>query len=112
MKALETIQQVFVWLCICPVDENSPKAKKLVCIALSGIVLAIIATMVIGSTAFVMQYASDDLERSLYAFYQIFGWAPIFYMFVVALVLRHKINALFGELSIIYDTANALSKLH
>lgn len=108
MKPLETIQHVLMWLCIYPVERN--QRKKIACIGLSAIVLAILATQVIGSVIFVKRFLSADLERSLYALYQITGWAPIFYMFVVAIVLRHRITALFGQLSRLYETIRRLSK--
>lgn len=110
LKPLETTQQVLMWLCICPVVETVNKNKKLACIGLSSTVLLIIATQVIGSILFVERYAAVNLELSLYAFYQIFGWGPIFHMFVVALVLRHRITKLFVQLSNIYETSYKLSE--
>lgn len=45
-----------------------------------------------------------DLEPSLYALFQTIGTSGVTYMCIVAFFMRHKITALLGTLSTIYDT--------
>lgn len=106
MKVLATTQQVLTLLCICPIDDSTKKWKKLFYIVFSITVLSILLTQIVASTVFMIKYLSVDLERTLYAVYQIFGWLPIFYSFIIALFLRREISALFIGLSGIYNECN------
>lgn len=103
MKPLVTTKKFLTWLCICPLDENSNKSKKLFCIAFSVIFIGNQVVAFAGSLTFFLKYVSIDLEVCLYALFQLAAEVGVMYMIIVAFIHRFKIAALFENLSKIYD---------
>lgn len=104
MAPLMTAQQVLMWLCLFPANENSSKWKKskhiLFCI---GIVLVLLGCL-ISSFVHFTTFLSTDLEKSLYSLLQIASTASMLYVLVVGFLLRHKITAILQHLPEIYKT--------
>lgn len=107
MTPLETTHRVLMWLCIVP-SNNFSTREKVLSIGLSFTVGVMILAQLVASAMFVLEFYSTNLESSLYAVYQFSAWMPILYIFVIALLLRHKITAVLCEISNIYDTSNLI----
>lgn len=103
MKPLVTNKNVLTWLCILPAQEQTNKRMKLIYIAFTFTLSITCFCGLASSLAFMMEYLSTNLENCLYALFQVAADASAFYMVMVALFLRHKMAALFDNLSEIYN---------
>lgn len=106
MRPLKLNQQLMTWIFINSSSETTSLLKRVVYIFLGCAVFASQLAAFAASVAFLIKFLSIDIERSLYTSFQILTSAPAAYMFVVACVSRHKINALFGSLTTICDESN------
>lgn len=103
MRPLKLYQHLMTWLFINSSSKATSLLKRVVYIFLGCAVFASQLAAFAASVAFLIKFLSIDIERSLYTSFQILTSAPAAYMFVVACVSRHKINALFGSLTTICD---------
>ena len=86
-------------------DENTPNWKKFAYVVFSFICLVLVVIHVAASVVFAMEFLSIDLERALYAIYQILTWSPLIYMSLVTLLLRRKITAFIQEVTMIFNSS-------
>lgn len=101
---LRTTQLMLTWIGLLQ-DENSTSWQKFAHITFSFISLVLVVIHVAASVTFVVEFLSIDLERTLYAIGQIFGWSPFIYMSLVTLLLRPKITALIEELTVVSNSS-------
>lgn len=102
MIPLKTNQHVLKWLCVCETDNTVSKWKKLAHISFTVLIFMSNIILIPTSIAYLLNFISVDLEQSLYALFQLSGMCGITYMMIVAFILRHEINDLFGTLTDIY----------
>lgn len=103
MKPLVMNQRVLTWLCVFPLDEAATMKEKLTCITFSiGVILTIFSGLT-GSVVFFLKFVSTDLEESLYALFQIAAIFSTSNAIVVAVLMRHRIPAMFSNLTEIYE---------
>lgn len=100
---LVTNKRWLTWFCVCPLEDSAGVIKKIMCIIFSSIVFAFNVLALIASVAFFLQYVSSNLEKSLYALFQIGSFTCMSYLICIAILLRHKITDLFNSLTKIYE---------
>lgn len=103
MKPLPTNQRVLTWLCLFPASENTSNFVKLGYIVLTFVCITCMTANLIASVAFFIKSVSTELEKSLFALFQIVGSLSVWYMFITVFPSQHKIHAIFRRLSQIYD---------
>lgn len=102
VKALETCRQTLSYISIFPVDKNTRKWKRVLIkgfpfITIPGNLLALIA-----SVLYFLRFVSTDLEKCLYAIYQIAGMVGFANSIIVTLITHHKLQTIFENLNKIY----------
>lgn len=105
MEPLPTSRRVLTWLCIYPANETTSAQKKLVFAAYSLLVILALVAADVSSWMFYLKFVSVDLETSLMADFQIFGFAMELYIFPVMLLSRLKVKSTFESLAEIYDAS-------
>lgn len=105
IKPLAMNQRVLTWTCICPIDVNTNKRKKLLFIIFTCAIYLSIICGLASSYAFLVAHLSTDLEEAFYALLQITVFAGLIYVQLIAFILRHKITAFLGTLSEIYESS-------
>lgn len=108
MQPLQTNRRILVWLWLCSESETRNKFKKLLSISFTFIVVASITFGLISSANYLWRFLSIDLQGSLFALYQSAGFLSILYAFVVMFISRHKIDAIFDDLTQIYRDSEFL----
>ena len=106
MKPLVTNKLVLMWLCSHPAEKSTVKWKKIAYVAFTAFSLLGLLSLIGLTSIFCVQSFSTDLEESLYAIFQMTGSSAMFYFSIVAFNSRHKIAALFENLSDIYSASN------
>lgn len=102
MVPLKTNRRVLTWLCVYPDDESANKRWKLAYIIFSCVVLETSLFSIGASVAFLLNYGAVDAEQSLFAFVQIVGIMSMVYVTVITHFQRHRITALFDDLTEFY----------
>lgn len=102
MEPLSTNQRVLRWLCICPATKNTSESIKWARVLFSWTIFTLNLFAFVLPVLFFVKFISTDLESCLYALFQIPTTGNIVYMTIIAFFLRHKITAVFENLSIIY----------
>lgn len=110
MRPLPTAQHMLSWLCICSDESSLNRLKKLAYICFSVAIIMVFLSLEAASTLYALRYKSIDLTKSLATSPQVLGWLPLLYMFLAALILRHKIIDIFKKLNDIYDQREYLFK--
>lgn len=105
MKPLSTNQRFLTWLCICPVDANAGRFKKVSCILFTIVLFALNLSVLTASWLFLLKYASTDLELSLYSLFQVSAFFGLMFMNIMTFVMRKEITATFLTLSDIYTAS-------
>lgn len=108
MSPLITNQRVLMWLCVCPAPEPTSARKKANYVAFTSMIFIANISALAATTTFFINFISIDLEVSLMALIGIVGFFAIAYIMIVALLFRHKINALFDGLAEIYKASKWL----
>lgn len=105
MKPLFTNYRVLTWLCVCPSAENESWWKKLAYIIFMTLIFTVNFGIFLTSAAFCLKSLELklDLQETLFAIMQAVGFWSLWYLMIVALILRHQINGIFTDLSRIYD---------
>lgn len=110
MEPLPTTHQCLIWLRICPADESSSRWQKLLHIIFAMIALSVLICTCISSLTFGLKFISIDVAKSLFAFMIVTSEFTVIYMALVGMfLLRHKIDAIFKDLSKIYDECGMCS---
>lgn len=110
MKVLELNRKTFILMCIIPnQNEIEGPLKRFANILFSFIVLTLVSTITLSSMAYTVEFASIDLEKTLYAVFQISAYWGQFYMMVVSYRIWPKLAKLFPKLQEIYDESKWIS---
>lgn len=104
MKPMETNQKMLTMLSVLPSDRATGKWKRVLNIIFPAAVLIAHLCAIVASALFFEKFVSEDLDRAIFAILQIGGHLNMVYMLVIALILRHRINGIFGSLTAIYKT--------
>lgn len=107
MRPLETTRIFLTLLYLHPADETKGDEKNLSCLAYSGALFVATLSFVVSSTIFFVKFVSVDLEESLYALFQICGFANTAYLITYAYFSHRRIVAILNELTIIYNTCKS-----
>lgn len=102
MEPLMTNKKVLMWLSVYPFADGASKWKKKLSILLAFYVFISQICSVVASVAFFLKFMSTDLERSLYAIFQVFACSSAAYGVGFAVVMSHEITNTIDKLSEIY----------
>lgn len=102
MKPLQTNRLVLTWIYLYPVQDVWWKQLLRIMLGLSAF-LVMVANLTMGAVYFYL-FVSTDLESAVFALFHIVACSSISYEMICAFYLRHKMPALFDELSFIYDS--------
>lgn len=104
MKPLKLNQSAFISLCVCPADETIHWKTKLGNKLFTIFAYLTLIAFLITTITFIMNNYKQDLERTLYAFLQIFHiMIPLYYLFMAHLQ-RKELSKIFTTLETIYET--------
>lgn len=95
-----------------PMDADASGSKKAALSISALTVFTFVCFSAISTVIFIARFISVNLEDTLYALLQIAGLTYVIYAMIVAFILRHRINRIFGQLSEIYDECNNLLEFH
>lgn len=105
MKPLVTNQLVLTWLCVFPANEETSKWKKLAYVTLTFVTIVSMMCAIVGSVAFLMEYASADLKLALYTLYPITAGGSMLYACIIVFFKRHRMPIIFEKLANIYQSS-------
>lgn len=105
MQPLVTTRLVLTWLWMYSDTKDSNKWKKLFQFTSGQFCLISQILSFAGTTAFVIKFASTDLEKSLFAFMFVSGHFNAVFSITQAMLSRSKITVLFYRLSNIYRSS-------
>lgn len=105
MEPLVTTRLVLTWLWMYSEKKNSSKWKNIVQLTCGQFCLISQLLSFAGTTAFVIKFASVDLEKSLLTFMFVSGHFNAVFSITQAMISRNKITQLFDRLSNIYRTS-------
>lgn len=106
MIPLATTQRVMTWFCVCPPEEIVPEWKdiayKFAYKVITFILAASLLSNFLASFIFFWRFVFHDLEKAFYIVWQAPSSFSTFYVLIIAIATRHKINAIFKTLAKIY----------
>lgn len=106
MKPLETSHQCLIWLCVHPAHESTENRQKMAYTAIAVATLTLHLTLFIGCLVFCWEFLSVDLERCMLAFMTASSAFGTIYMMIISITtMRHKVVAIFEDLTTIYNTS-------
>lgn len=91
--------------------QTSGVVLKLACIIFSVSCLIANACTVAASATFFAKFVSNDLHESLYALFQITAYSQVVCIYIIAFIMRHKIETIFEHLQNLYDASIKLNKI-
>lgn len=103
VKPLATSQEVLVWICALTPEPTTSTAKKVLFKMCPIVLIFGNITGLASSVAFFVKFIKIDLEVSLFALFQIAGQVNMSNAIVVTICLRHRIEAMFRNLTNIYN---------
>lgn len=103
MIPLASHQRMWTYFCVCPPDKNTSAWTKLVYMLFTFTIFMGNFTPCLASIAFVLKYASTDLEGALHALFQLSAYSSMAYVIVIELLSKREIAALFVKLREIYQ---------
>lgn len=101
-----SIQQMLIWLCICPADQNTSQLKRYSHTVFSILVVTILSLASLSGAILCVKFLSIDLEECLFALYHTSATSTLLYMLIAVFFSRKRISATFRSLSEIYNTAS------
>lgn len=107
-KPLSSIQQTLSWFCVCPFDGSPSCWKRNARLLFTIMILVINVGALASSTVFFYKYLSTNLEGSLYALSIIIAFGGMFYVALIALLMRQKVTAALGSLASICNESKKL----
>lgn len=106
MKPLRAIQQILVWLCVCPAKRISNKwkdsAMRMVHITFTCIAFLAVTLYLLANVFYLKSIAIDDMDAILYSAFQIIAYTDAAYTFIVTFLCKIDINNMLKQLSRIY----------
>lgn len=103
MEVLALNRQIFILFWILPVPHNGSKWIKLRNISIGSFNCIILIGTLISSGYFVYEFILIDLERSLYAIFQMTTSCSEMYMLVFSFIFWRKYAEIFPKLQQMYD---------
>lgn len=103
MKPLATNQMMLTWLCFLPAEAAVSIQQKLAYLMAFLITFGVIVACFIGCWANLLKFLQIDLEKALYAVYEVSAGFGVIFMTLAALFQRYKMNSFFKGLQMIYD---------
>lgn len=104
MRPLATNQNILAWLGAYSPSETVRLCKKLSYSMFTFAIFLVSLCALTSSTIFFVQYASVNLEDSLYALFQIFAYLSVAYMIIVTFFLGPKITSILKTITKIYKS--------
>lgn len=104
-KPLETAQRTMSWHCMCPADESSIARHKMAYIAYTFVIFICTVNGIITTFAYCLKFISINFDGAAFAFMVCVGELVVFYTFIVAILMQHRIGDLFVNLSTIYQNS-------
>lgn len=111
MKSLELNKQIFAWLNICALPDESNNLMKRFRSSVAGGVIVTECLAGVASILFIKTFLSTDFENCLYATFQVAALFSVIYMWVIAFFLRDRINEIFSKFQSLYDSSKLFSTL-
>lgn len=112
MKPVKAIQHYLIWFCMCPADDTTSKSKKRAHIGITSLCLINLTISLISSIVYAVKFVSVDLEKSLYALFQIVACQISVYYVIVGYFSRHQIHTIFTELEKLYCKCKSRNFFH
>lgn len=109
MEPLATNQNLLAWYSVCPTDS---RFKTRIYGAFTVIMATSLASVVLTSGLYCMEFISVDLESSLYAIYQLNTSQSVVYIIISSYLVRDKFNKIFSDLREIYKICERNSNLN
>lgn len=103
IKPMPTSQRVLTWLVSYPFDKNTSKRKKIVYVTFAIAVFVIVLCGCAASVVYFWKHVATDLEKAIFALFQIVGTLNALFLVAFSFFQRHKIAAIIGKLSTIYN---------
>lgn len=109
IKPLEPYRQCLIWLCVHPADKSANNCKKITCVAFFVANSTFQLCNFIGCLTFCWKFHSIDLRKCLFAFLMTSAdFGCIYVVMITITTMRHRIAAIFEDLSTIYDTRKSI----
>lgn len=103
MIPLKTNRQVLTWLCVCRPPKTTSEWKKRIFIVFGTAVFVSNIASLILDIIFLSKTIKVDLGESYYIMFQIGASSNRTNALIIGIFIRGKINALFDNLTDIYD---------
>lgn len=106
MEPLATAKRVLIWLCVIrPTDEFSSKWKTIVRFAIPLMLFISCMCIVTAYLAFILKNVFSHFEDCIYTFGLLITFITMVYTMIIAFYYRHRVPAIFENLTTIYDTS-------
>lgn len=103
MQPLKTVQQLFIWLRVCPAPEPISKIQTMVHTIFAVVVFGSSVCGIVVHSTYMLEYSSIYSKRSVFAFMGVIAYVCSVYIIVTEFFLRFQIKNIFEKLSNIYD---------
>lgn len=111
MKPLASYRKFLIWIYACP-DEALNQRAKWMYIAFNCVIMAANLSYMVSSVAFMLKYIFNDLELSLFAFFQVVSSVVAVYVHLAAISSRDKMFQLIEGLTNIFtDSMHRIQKI-
>ena len=112
MEALKTVKEMLTWISVCQPNELTSNSKKITRLVFSQLIFAGHLYGFLAHLAYIFKIGLNDLEGSVNAFMGTVGFICVTYVLTTVFIFRERIEAIFKQLSEIYNTrkfSNSLS---
>lgn len=108
MKPLYTNKQALIWLCAYSNDGDPTRRPAYVYIIFTMFVIATYICFLSAGIAYLVKFATIDLNETLYVLIQILAALPMMKALIIMIFLRDRFRTLFESLTTIYDSCNKI----
>lgn len=112
MKPLPTSQQVMEWLSMSPADDSTSKKVRLYHAALTLFAGILNFVFLLSDLALVTTNLTIDIEKCLYAVFQVGAHTSMLNLIIVGLINRNRVAAIFTKLAKLYNASKKLSEIN
>lgn len=102
MSRLRTFRQILKWFAIHRLDPNDSKWRKIIVFAFFVASISLHLFSFYSTLSFFVTFLSSDMKISLNCLYAFVGAINIVYSLLSMFFLRHKVNDIFDELTMIF----------
>ena len=103
MEPLKTNKLAMMAICMCAPDESLSKRQRLAHKMFALTMSIILAFSITCYTAYICVFISTEFDKSLFTLSSDLILCEMLYSLVMGFVLQHKMQAIYGKLSTIYD---------